>query len=105
MISFGETVMCGGERPGAHDSALAIAEHEIAQNHNSACPGTPSSQDSSDDHFCSGDCGCPCQAPLTSAMIVVSYSPNSATLHYAEVTRPTPEVYLSLFVPPDSAVV
>lgn len=105
VMSFEEAVLCGGEMPGAHASASVSAGHDTAQIQDSDCPCAPSSTDSHDDHLCTGDCGCPCQAPLTSAMIIVSYSPHSVTLHHAEVTRHTPEVYLSLFVPPDSTAV
>lgn len=105
VMSFGESVVCAGELPVGHDPAQAFAVYDSAQVHDSGCPCAPSPSHSDDDHFCTGDCGCPCQAPLSSAVIVVSYSPQSASLHYAEVTRHTPEVYLSLFVPPDSAVI
>jgi hypothetical protein len=105
MMSFGEAVLCGGEMLGAHDSGSAHVMNDAAHIYNSSCHSAPTSKHSAYDHFCTGDCGCPCQAPLISAIIVVSYTPQSAILHPAEVTRHTPEVYLSLFVPPDATAV
>lgn len=104
-MSFGEDVLCGGELPGAHDVTFASVEHDTAQIHDAGCPCSPSQPDPHNDHFCTGDCGCPCQAPLSHSLTIVTNSNSFITHYHAEVTRHTPEVYLSLFVPPDSSTV
>jgi len=103
VMSFGENVLCAGEPPGAHGKVYASSAHDSEQNHDSTRPDAPSPPNDPSDHFCTGDCGCPCQAPLSTSPVVVSYSPTFTYLYHAEVTRHIPEVYLSLFVPPDSA--
>jgi hypothetical protein len=105
VMSFGENILCAGEPPGAHEKVNASPAHDSEQSHDSTCPGAPSPPHDSSDHFCTGDCGCPCQAPLSPSPTVVSYSPTFTYLYHAEVTRHIPEVYLSLFVPPDSATI
>jgi len=105
VVSFGENLLCAGELPGAHGTANTSHEHDMSQTHDSDCPCTPSPSQSTGDHFCVGDCGCPCQAPLSPSPMVVSYSPSFTYLYHAEITRHIPEVYPSLFVPPDSASV
>lgn len=105
VVSFGENVLCAGELPGAHETANASHEHDTAQTHDSDCPGAPSPAHSPSDHFCVGDCGCPCQAPLSQPPMVVKHSPSFTYLYHTELTRYIPEVYLSLFVPPDSATI
>jgi hypothetical protein len=105
VVSFGENVLCAGELPGAHGAADTSHEHQTAQTHDSDCPTAPSPSHAPSDHFCVGDCGCPCQAPLSPSPLVVNHSPSFTYLHHAERTPYIPEVYLSLFVPPDSAAV
>lgn len=105
VMSFSENVLCAGEPPGAHEKEKASPAHVSEQFHDSTCPGAPSPPHDRSDHFCTGDCGCPCQAPLSPSPVVASYSPSFTFLYHAEVTRHVPEVYLSLFVPPDSAAV
>jgi hypothetical protein len=103
VVTFGENVLCAGELPGVHDTAKASPGHDREQMHDSDCPGAPSPSHSPNDHFCAGDCGCPCQAPLPSSALTFTYSRSFTYLYHAEPTRHIPEVYLSLFVPPDSA--
>jgi hypothetical protein len=106
VVSFSENVLCAGEPPGAHQHMGSSPTHDSVQTHDSTCPGAPSpSSHSPSDHFCTGDCGCPCQAPLSPSLIVISYSPLFDILRHADPVRYIPEVYLSLFVPPDSATV
>jgi hypothetical protein len=105
LMSFGENVLCAGELPGVHETAAISHEHDLSQIHESNCPCAPSPSPTSDDHFCIGDCGCPCQAPLSSTALTFSYSRTFTYLYPAEITRLIPEVYLSLFVPPDSATI
>jgi hypothetical protein len=104
VVSFSENVLCAGEPPGAHETAITAHGHDMAQFHDNTCPGTPSPDDSSGDHFCSGECGCPCQAPLPTPALTFTYSRSFTYLYQVELTRHIPEVYLSLFVPPDSAI-
>ena len=104
VMSFGENVLCAGELPGAHDTARTSPEHDLSQIHESNCPCAPSPSHSSNDHFCIGDCGCPCQAPLTSSAMTFTCSRSFTYLYPTEITNHIPEVYFSLFVPPDSAV-
>jgi len=104
VMSFGESVLCAGEPPGFHETALSMFEHETAQTKDSdCCPCAPTPLHDSIDHFCTGDCGCPCQAPLSPSPMAVGYSLFFTYLYHAEPNRYIPEVYLSLFVPPDSA--
>lgn len=105
VVSFGENVLCAGELPGAHPTATVLHEHTSPQLKDSNCPCAPSPPDSPSDHFCVGDCGCPCQAPLSPSPMVVKHSPSFTYLYHTELARYIPEVYLSLFVPPDSAAV
>jgi len=103
VASFGESVVCAGERPGAHETAVSIQGHDAHQTAESACPGDPSPSHSPDDHICVNDCGCPCHAPLLSSSVTLTHAHSFTYLFQAELTRHIPEVYLSLFVPPDSA--
>ena len=105
VVSFGENVLCAGELPGTHETAGTSHGGAMAQSHGSGCPCAPSPSDSPSDHFCVGDCGCPCNAPLTSPAITLTHSRTFTYLFHAERTQYIPEVYLSLFVPPDSATV
>jgi hypothetical protein len=103
VVSFGENVLCAGELPGVHDVISVSAPHDPAQAHDiDCCPCAPSPAHSTSDHFCTGDCGCPCHAPLTSPAITLTHSRTFTYLFHTELTRYIPEVYLSLFVPPDS---
>lgn len=103
VVSFGENVLCAGEPPGAHENAYAFLTHDTEHNHEGSSPDTPFPSHSPSDHFCAGDCGCPCQAPLPSSALTFTCSQSFTYLYHAELTRHIPEVYLSLFVPPDSA--
>jgi hypothetical protein len=103
VMTFGESVVCAGELPGAHETAVSMHGHDSQQVHDSRCPNAPSQPHSSDDHVCVDDCGCPCHAPLLSSPITLTYSLSFTYLHNAVQTQYIPEVYLSLFVPPDSA--
>jgi hypothetical protein len=105
VVSFSENLLCAGELPGAHGTANTSPEHVMTQTHDSDCPCAPSPSHSPSDHFCAGDCGCPCQAPLPSSALTFTCSRSFTYLYHVELTRHIPEVYLSLFVPPDSASV
>ena len=102
-ISFGESIVCAGELPGAHETTATMHGHDSQQDHDGTCPSVPSQSHPSNNHVCVDDCGCPCHAPLLSSPITLTYSHSFTYLHYTEQTRHIPEVYLSLFVPPDSA--
>jgi len=104
-VSFGENVLCAGELPGAHAEENVSHPHEFDLAADSDHPCTPSPAHPTNDHFCAGDCGCPCHAPLTSPAISFTHSRLFTYLFLVELTRYIPEVYLSLFVPPDSASV
>ena len=103
VVSFSENVLCAGELPGIHETANTSPVHDMMQIYDSTHPGTPSPSHSPSDHFCAGDCGCPCQAPLPTSELTFTCSQSFTYLYHAELTRHIPEVYLSLFVPPDSA--
>lgn len=103
VVTFGESVLCAGEPPGVHETTNLSSGHDLEQIHDSNCPSVPSPSHSPNDHFCSGDCGCPCQAPLPSPALTFACSRSFTYLCPAEITRHIPEVYLTLFVPPDSA--
>jgi hypothetical protein len=105
VVSFGENALCAGELPGTHGKATVSSPHDSEQLHDSTCPCAPSPSHSPNDHFCTGDCGCPCQAPLPSAALTFFCTRSFTYLYPIEITRYMPEVYLSLFVPPDSASV
>jgi hypothetical protein len=105
VMSFGENVLCAGEPPWAHENANASSVHDLGQIHDSSCPCTPSPSHSPKDHSCVGDCGSPCHAPLPSSTITLTHSRTFTYLFHAERTRYIPKVYLSLFVPPDSATI
>lgn len=100
-MSFSESIVCAGELPGGHDAAPALHGADPQQHADAECPCAPS--DGHDDHFCGGDCGCPCQAPLPSAPITLSSVYALPYRYHGEPSRFIPEVYRSLFVPPDSA--
>jgi len=105
VMTFSENVLCAGELPGTHETGSLSLEHEISQTHDSNGPSAPSPSHSSDDHFCVGDFGCPCHAPLPSTSFLHTFSRSFSSLYHAEPVRHTPEVYLSLFIPPDSETV
>jgi len=103
VMAFGDSIVCAGELPGAHETAVSMHGHDAHQTDGSACPGDSSPSHSPDDHVCVNDCGCPCHAPLLSSSVTLTHSDSFTYLFHAELTRHIPEVYLSLFVPPDSA--
>lgn len=102
--SFGEIAHCAWEPADAHRMVHLPIVGDMTQIHDDNCPCFPSPSNSHD-HFCTGDCGCPCQAPLAPAPMAFSYSPAYTSLFPAEINRHIPVVYLSLFVPPDSATI
>jgi hypothetical protein len=81
----------------------ALHGHGEQQALDGTCPGPPTQSQTAGDHLCSGDCGCPCHAPLLSALIFLTHSRSFTYLKYAEPIWHISEVYLSLFVPPDSS--
>jgi hypothetical protein len=105
VMVFGENVLCAGELPGAHEQSSTYTAYDTEQIHGNSRPDAPASPLSTIDHFCLGDCGCPCQAPLTSPAMTFSYSRTFTYLYPTEITLHIPEVYLPLFVPPDSTTI
>ena len=105
VVTFGENVQCAGEPTNAHQMVHLSIAGDMTQIQDDNCPRFPSPSNSTSDHFCTGDCGCPCQAPLAPAPMVFSYSPTCTSLFPAEMNRHIPVVYLSLFVPPDSTTI
>lgn len=104
VVSFGESVTCAGERPGAHETVGMSSTHDTGQTHDNTGPNDPSSSPSTYDHICVDNCGCPCNAPMPATVISATYSQSFTYLLPAETTRHLPEVYFSLLVPPDSAL-
>jgi hypothetical protein len=105
VISFGENVLCAGELPGAHDKTQTVSVHEADAFHESTCPCAPSPSNTPNDHTCVGDCYSPCHAPLPATSITYNASRSFTYLYHSEPAQYIPEVFLSLFVPPDSATV
>jgi hypothetical protein len=103
VMSFSESVSCADEPPDAHKLVSISHDHETQQVHSNNVPSGPSH--STDDHTCLDDCGCPCHAPLLNVSVVISNSQPFTYLFPVEKTLYIPEVYLSLFVPPDSSTV
>jgi len=99
LMSFSEELFCAGELPGAHETATSQLL-VLSQSPESSSPDAPSPSHSPDDHLCTGDCSCPCQAPLSFPMISVSYTPLLVSFQHVEPARYIPEVYLSKFIPP-----
>jgi hypothetical protein len=105
IVTFSENVLCAGELPGAHQTAESVAVHASDQTRDSSYPCSPSPSHSPSDHSCAGDCGSPCHAPLPASAITLSHSRSFTYLYHVEQIHYIPVVYLSLFVPPDSATV
>jgi hypothetical protein len=101
--AFSEHLLCAGEMPGAHETTIALLEHGPADTHDSGTPAVPTPGHSTADHFCLDDCGCPCHAPLPATSVTVGVTQAFTLLVHAETSTRFPEVYISLFVPPDSA--
>ncbi|MBI2353797.1 MAG: hypothetical protein HYV06_02010 [Deltaproteobacteria bacterium] len=102
VVSFGEDVLCAGELPGAHGTANPSRADDTAQLHDGNCPCAPSPSNTPNDHFCAGDCGCPCHAPLAARPLLAAYSPAIVTVDFVEPFATLPEVYLSKFIPPQN---
>ena len=66
------------------------------------CPGSPLEQHKDCDD-CDTCINCVCNASLTIKPFQFSYNPSILDLSSSDPFRFSPEVYLSLFVPPDSA--
>lgn len=66
------------------------------------CPCSPDEQQSDDDG-CNRCVNCACHAPLIMNRFQLVYTPVIADLHIITPLTVLPEVFLSLFVPPDSA--
>ena len=105
VTSLSESVLCAGDLPGAHETVNISHAHDTRQIHDGNVPAEPLQSHSPDDHSCLGDCGCPCQAPLLNVSITLGSSRPFTFLSHYEKARFIPEVYLSLFVPPDSSFV
>ena len=67
------------------------------------CPCSPDEQHSDDDG-CNRCVNCACHAPLIMNRFQLVYTPVIANLHIVTPLTVLPEVFLSLFVPPDSAI-
>ena len=103
-MSFGEDIVCAGELPDAHEAVSSFLAQKSAQVHDSNCSCAPApSHAAQDEHVCFGGCNGPCHAPLASTPISFDYPPSFVFRYSAEIARHIPEVYLSLFVPPDAA--
>ena len=102
LMASGTNGHCAGELPDAHQTALTYLVNDLTQVQDNDDHSVPSPSDSTDDHCCSGDCGCPCQAPLAPASVVFSYSPTYTSLFHVEIFRHIPEVYLDRFIPPQN---
>ncbi|MHB1014765.1 MAG: hypothetical protein ACYC2W_05760 [Desulfurivibrionaceae bacterium] len=103
-MSFGKDVVCAGELPSAQETVSSFFTENPGSIHDSNCLCGPAPSHAQDDHVCFGGCNGPCHAPLASTPATFTYSPFFISLHPAEITRHIPEVYLSLFVPPDAAI-
>jgi hypothetical protein len=74
-----------------------------AETRDSERPPTPhEEQDDCDD--CDSCVNCTCHAPLAVHPLQLRYNPRIADLHLFSPFNFLPKVYLSLFVPPDSAI-
>ena len=102
-MSFGEDIVCAGELPNAHEAVSSFLAQGSAQVHDSNCPCAPAPSHAQDDHVCFGGCNGPCHAPLASTPANFDYPQSFVSRYPAEIARHIPEVYLSLFVPPDAA--
>ncbi len=98
---------------GAHESAHAMQNHEAAANElvsqpelseSHECPCAPLEQHNDCDG-CDKCVNCNCHAPLTVRPFQICYNPIILDLGKFHQFSFLPEVYLSLFVPPDSATV
>lgn len=98
---------------GVHESAHAMHAHvtapreqalqpDISESHQ--CPCVPLEQHKDCDD-CDKCVSCSCHAPLTIQQFQMSYNPIIMDLNRFDQFNFLPEVYLSLFVPPDSAAV
>ena len=105
VMSLSESVLCAGELPGAHETVNISHDHDTQQMHGNKAHSDPSRSQSTDDHSCLDDCGCPCHAPLLNVSVEISNSRPFTYLYHYEKTSYIQEVYLSLFVPPDSSTV
>ena len=86
--------------------ATAVSDHvsssEILESHQ--CPCAPL-EPHNDFDGCDTCVNCSCHAPLTIQQLMLSYNPLESDMHKSTSFNFLPEVYLSLFVPPDSAAV
>ena len=99
---------------GVHESAHAMQDHVKASNYQVSlsqvsaphqCPCTPPAEHKDYDG-CNTCINCTCHAPMTIQQIQISYNPSILDNLYASPPFIfLPKVYLSLFVPPDSATV
>ena len=103
-MSLSEDILCAGELPGAQETVSSFLTENSGSIHDSDCPCAPAPSHAQDDHVCFRGCNGPCHAPLASAPTTFAYSPFLISLHRTEITRHIPEDYLSLFVPPDAAI-
>jgi hypothetical protein len=103
-MSFGEDVVCAGDPPGTRETSSSSSAHDTGWNHDdSDRSGVPSPSHSPNDHICFGVCDGPCHAPLASTPLIFAYTPVLSCLYPTEIIQYIPEVFLSLFVPPDSS--
>ena len=98
---------------GVHESAHARQTHATVACDRAAhtelsasqhCPCTPPGQHEGHDG-CDTCVNCTCHAPFAMQPFQLSYNPVIVDLHISVPLNFLPEVYLSLFVPPDSAAV
>lgn len=98
---------------GVHESAYATYTHVTAAGECSSrtevfesqhCPCAPLGQHNDCDD-CDTCVNCPCHAPLAVQPFNIGYNPVELDLSRFDQFNFLPEVYLSLFIPPDSAAV
>lgn len=99
-------VMAGNGRCFAWDTghgieaSVSTTDKTVSKGHQGEdTPCCPDESESPSDH-CGSCLSCPCHAPLNSQVALLSYSPLVISLSFRERFTSLPDVYRSIFVPP-----
>ncbi|BCS52826.1 hypothetical protein [Geobacter sp. SVR] len=98
MVTLGGEALCAGEAAGVRTISVPSFTAESDSN----CPCVPAPSNSQSDQFCTGDCDCPCHAPVSPVAVITGYSPSFDSLPHFEISPYIPEVYLDPFIPPQN---
>jgi hypothetical protein len=101
-------ILCGSAVSLCHDlhlSEKAICTHApqdlVKKSTSEPCPSCPDA-DHSETHHCTSVCDCCSHLQVNTTALQLFYAPIVSNLSHQEILKSPRDIYLSIFVPPDS---